>query len=276
MFSQLITFINLMMTTSAMYSISHEYVAKSYNYRQRFLVLHYTACDLKKSLEILTGDSVSAHYVMSDTLISGKRVVYSLVPEEKRAWTQGVSYWRGRNNLNDQGVSLEIVNLGYIDKNGSKQWFHYPDHQIESVIELSRDIIARYDIEPTNVIGHADVSPGRKVDPGPLFPWEKLYNAGVGAWPDKIDVDDYKMKNTNVDIKDFQLKLEKYGYDVNTDGNITSKTTNAVMSFQMHFRPTKYNGVIDVETAAILEALIKKYREYEEIRTNKKIYSRIN
>lgn len=245
-----------------MYEISDEYKAKSYNNRQRFLVLHYTATNLQRSLSILTGDRVSSHYVVPEGPIDGKRKIYQLVPEERRAYTQGVSFWRGRNNLNDQGVSLEIVNLGFEDKkDGGRHWFKFAPYQIDSVIQMSKDIIKRYDIEPTNVFGHGDCAPGRKVDPGPLFPWKQLYENGVGAWPDDSDVQCFmRSLNDNVDVKEFQEGLAKYGYKVNTDGVITAETRNVVIAFQMHFRQTKFDGVIDKESMAILKALLKKYR----------------
>lgn len=244
----------------AKYHVSTEYKAKSFNYRQRFLVMHYTVADLQRSLNILTGNSVSSHYVIPETPINGKRKIYQLVPENKRAWTQGISQWGSRSNLNDQGVSLEIVNRGYVKNNTRICWFPYPDYQIQTVIQLSKDIIARYKIGPVNVVGHSDVSPGRKVDPGPLFPWKQLYHSGIGAWPNDNDVRYFKKKLLlAIDLKIFQKDLRKYGYKTNTNGIYTTETKDAVVAFQMHFRPSKYDGVIDSDTYAILKALLKKY-----------------
>lgn len=243
------------------YIISTEYKATAFNFRQRFLVMHYTVANLKRSLQILTGNRVSSHYVIPTGSVNGVRKIYQLVPESKRAWTQGISQWGSRSNLNDQGVSLEIVNGGFKKQpNGTIKWFPYTDYQIQSVIEVSRDIIARYKLKPINIVGHSDVSPGRKVDPGPLFPWKKLYKNGIGAWPNEEDVRCFRLQMpSRICLKQFQKDLKKYGYKINTNGKYTRQTKNAIVAFQMHFRPSNYNGAIDKETYAILKALLKKY-----------------
>jgi len=223
--------------------------------------LHYTAVNLTESLRILT-KQLSAHYLVPSGTTNGKRIVYQLVPEEKRAWTQGKSSWGNRDNLNDQGISIEIVNLGYaIDAKMKKHWFMFDHHQIQSVVELCDDIIRRYDISPHNVIGHADCSPGRKDDPGPLFPWKQLYMSGVGAWPEQGDVDNFKYQLDGhvFKVEEYQKDLKDYGYNINTDGKVTTQTTVVITKFQMHFRPSKYDGKMDLETFAILKALLKKY-----------------
>ena len=244
------------------YYVNNSLKAKSFNYRQRFLVIHYTAIDLENSIKILTGDKVSSHYLVPDGTLADDGMVYQFVDENLRAWTQGVSYWRGWTNLNDNGVSIEIVNLGFVKTNHSIKWFPYSSSQIELVTNLSNDIIKRYSLDPTNIIGHSDCAPGRKQDPGPYFPWEKLYNNGVGAWPDKEDVLNFQKyySNTQFKLEDVQLDLQNYGYHINTDGQNTETTHNAIVSFQMHFRPAKFDGIMDIESYAILKALIKKYR----------------
>lgn len=258
----LVTCLYFFISKVDMIKISTEYRAKSYNFRQQFLVLHYTAIDLKTSIKVLTGDRVSCHYLVPDGPINSERKIYQLVPDQLRAWTNGVSYWRGKKNVNDQAIGVEIVNLGFIDeKNGTRTWFPFSSFQIDSVIQLSKEIIQRYNIDPTNVFGHADCSPGRKQDPGPLFPWKQLYNNGIGAWYDEVEVKSIMSSlSDSVDLRDFQLDLAKYGYKVNTDGVYTQETKDAVVSFQMHFRQSLFDGMIDKETVAILKALIKKYR----------------
>lgn len=242
------------------YQISHEYKAKAFNYRQRFLVLHYTVADLNQSIAILTGNRVSSHYLVPETPIGGARKIYQLVDENLRAWTQGVSQWGSRTNLNDQGIGVEIVNSGFKLKDGVRVFAPFPDYQIDSVIALCHNIIPRYKIQPTCVIGHADVAPDRKQDPGPLFPWERLYENGIGAWPDKQDVVSFeKSLSDKIEMKAFQIDLKRYGYATNTDGSYTDQTKYAVQAFQMHFRQSNYDGVVDKETYAVLKALLHKY-----------------
>lgn len=143
------------------------------NERIRFLILHYTAVDNASSLKLLTGQNVSAHYLISDRVDSRTRkpVVYGLVSEEKRAWHAGVSNWNGRVNLNDSSVGIEIVNPGFTEGMlGQKTWYPYPQQQINALKTLAREIIRRYSITPDNVLGHSDIAPLRKQDPGRFFP----------------------------------------------------------------------------------------------------------
>ena len=118
-----------------------------------------------------------------------------------------------------------------------------------------------YKIIPTRVVGHLDIAPGRKVDPGPLFPWEKLHKNGIGAWFDEEEVklSMLSKKNQHIDIKQLQTNLKKYGYNIAITGALDEVTRNVIQAFQMHFRPSDYSGNPDLETIAILENLIKKY-----------------
>ncbi len=140
------------------------------------LVLHYTELPLEESLAILGDDSrplrVSAHYVLAED-----GTLYRLVPEDRVAWHAGRSQWRGREGLNATSIGVEIVNL-----HGDRH--DYPDAQIAALIELCREIIARHPaIVPRNVVGHSDIAPRRKIDPGLRFPWAALAASGVGLWP---------------------------------------------------------------------------------------------
>ena len=245
----------------ARFIVNDTYRAIGYNYRQRFLVFHYTAVNFSESVRILTGPYVSSHYLIPEGPVNNKREIYRLVPENLRAWTQGVSYWRGRYNLNDQGIGVEIVNLGYRDINNSRTYFNYTSSQIQSAIELCLDVVRRYKIDPENVIGHSDCSPGRKVDPGPLFPWKLLYDNGCGAWPDQHDVDCcmHNLQYKKIERSRFLRYLKSYGYRIK-DTSIPCEVETVVKAFQMHFRPRLFDGVIDKETYAILMSLMKKYR----------------
>ena len=234
------------------------YPSVSQDERVRFLVLHYTAINTELSLKVLTQKDVSSHYLINDY---DDKQINLLVDETKRAWHAGVSKWKGLDNLYFSSIGIEIVNLG----NSGGVYQPYPDYQIKKVGELARDIVNRYNIQPFNVVGHADIAPGRKPDPGPLFPWKKLYtDYGVGAWYEETDkyllMQQYPWDTmSSVFITDVQNDLKKYGYDVPSNGMIDAQTKNAIIAFQMHFRPEKYDGVVDSETWAILKALNKKY-----------------
>jgi N-acetylmuramoyl-L-alanine amidase len=239
--------------------------AKNADSRIRFLVMHYTEIDEARSLTVLTGDEVSVHYVVPDAprIEKGEPVVYQLVPEDKRAWHAGLSSWQGATELNASSIGIENVNLGPIgEKNGERIWQPYPPAQVDALIKLSRDIVARYNIPPTRVVGHSDIAPQRKIDPGPLFPWRALYDAGVGAWPDEATVAAYlagRDPKAPADVRALQEKLKRYGYDIATDGVLDDKTRRVFSAFQMHFRPSDYAGNADAQSDAIAQALLDKY-----------------
>lgn len=254
-------------------STSH-YPAVGQDERVRFLILHYTALDNYRSLDVLTHQEVSAHYLVPDDFTDS---IYVLVDESKRAWHAGASYWKGINNINFSSIGVEIVNKGYTtttpvsgnpDLATTERYFYdFPQKQIDKVAELAKDIIDRYKIEPVNVLAHSDVAPGRKHDPGPKFPWKKLYtDYGIGAWYEGVQKNMYLSQfpyadtNTPAFILSVQNDLEKYGYEIQKTGIWDEQTKKVITAFQYHFRPERYNGMMDAETWAILKALILKYR----------------
>lgn len=248
------------------YWVDGSHRAKGAEPRIQFLVFHYTVEDFPASLNILTGDNVSSHYLIDTRpeTKSGKPIVLQLVPESMRAWHAGASYWRGRINLNDTSIGIEIVNPGfkYMSAEGTGFWQPFTDSQIALLIALSQDIIQRNGISAVNVVGHSDISPGRKLDPGPLFPWKQLAHVGIGAWPDIQTVNRYlisRQLEPVVDVKELQNNLNRYGYQVSDSGVIDAQTTQVIKAFQMHFRSTDYSGIPDAETLAILDALLEKY-----------------
>lgn len=240
---------------------------KGFNRRIRFLVMHYTAVDFKASVAALTGPSVSAHYLIPDP--SEKTYgeagfkdmrIFNLVDESERAWHAGASQWAGRSNLNDTAIGIEIVNLA-TDEGGLFTFPPYHPTQIAAIKELAVNILQRYpDITPTNVVGHNDISPGRKRDPGPAFPWKELYAAGVGAWYEESTMQNYQaqFKKTLPNKADVISKLSRYGYETSASSS-ESGYINLIRAFQLHFRAQKYDGVLDAETAAVLYALSDKY-----------------
>lgn len=233
------------------------YLAHAKDFRQRTLVLHYTAQNFSKSIELLTGPDVSCHYLIptlhtiDSTYPNKELIVYSLVNEAERAWHAGASRWKERANLNDTSIGIEIVNMATED-----EFVPYPQEQVVLIIELCKNIIVRYpDMTPTQIVAHSDIAVGRKKDPGPLFPWKQLYDNGVGAWYDEDVVQKYiaQFKRDMPSLDQVLSKLHAYGYSPNEDPAALLK------AFQMHFRPENYSGNLDVETAAIAYALCDKY-----------------
>ncbi len=265
--------------------------SENYNSRVSILVIHHTAGNFKGSLDILTKKSarpVSSHYLVpepvDDSYKKKKLKVYQLVDEDKRAWHAGRSYWAGKSSLNDHSIGIEIVNRTYCVKNDGSQDLSdnayqgmsaikrpqricfFPDfaeEQIALVIDLVQDILKRHPrISPVNIVGHSDIAPDRKIDPGPRFPWQRLASIGIGAWPDDEVVVKYwqKYANRNVPIKNIQKALSAYGYKIELTGIMDEQSKNVISAFQMHFRPMNVSGRADAETIAILFALVEKYR----------------
>ncbi len=240
---------------------------KGFNSRIRFLVMHYTAVNFSASINALTGPSVSAHYLVPDPsdpsfIKAGFKElrVFNLIDENSRAWHAGESAWGNRTNLNDNSIGIEIVNEAK-DVNGVFTFPPFNDSQIKAVTELALNILQRYpDISPVNVVAHSDIAPGRKSDPGAAFPWFELYQAGVGAWYDEATKNNYvaRYEQAIPSQDDMVTLFKKYGYDTSKAAT-TSGFKGLVRAFQLHFRQSNYDGVLDVETAAILAALVEKY-----------------
>ncbi|MCW8110215.1 N-acetylmuramoyl-L-alanine amidase [Yersinia intermedia] len=246
------------------YKIDTNNPSVAQNERVWFLVLHYTATDDAESLRILTQGDVSAHYLVKThpENVGGKPVVLQLVPESQRAWHAGVSYWEGRTSLNDTSIGIEIVNKGFTERMLGRKWYPYNESQIELIERLSRDIVERYNIAPTNVVAHSDIAPQRKSDPGPLFPWKRLAEQGIGAWPDDATVAKYINGRNKYDIGSvtvIQQALARYGYQIPQNGVLDNETIQVIKAFQMHFRAQNIRGVPDIETEAIALALVEKY-----------------
>ncbi len=228
--------------------------AKSQDSRVRYLILHYTAIDSPTSLRVLTQQAVSSHYLVDD---GEDFKIYRLVDESRRAYHAGVSSWRGNTTLNPSSIGIEIVNLGFRDSPAGRQWFPFPQGQVDKVIELVRDIVKRHDISPDRVLGHSDIAPQRKQDPGPLFPWKQLAAAGLAVWPDEAEAV-RRLGGFEQQLPDavwLQDRLAQHGYGIVKTGVLDEQTRNVVAAFQMRFRPAKFDGVLDAHTAALLDVL---------------------
>ncbi|WP_279512683.1 N-acetylmuramoyl-L-alanine amidase [Luteimonas aestuarii] len=224
--------------------------------RVQFLILHYTVADFDLSLDILARQGrVSSHYLVREDPVE----VYRLVDESRLARHAGVSEWRGVTSLNASSIGIEIVNPGFTDTPGGRVYAPYPEAQIDVVVELVRQIMARHDIRPEFVLGHADIAPGRKQDPGPMFPWKRLADEGLVPWPDAAQVAARLAHHAVQPLPDvawFQQQLARVGYRVPRHGELDEATRDVISTFQMKYRPGDIRGEPDAETAALLDVVV--------------------
>lgn len=206
------------------------------------LILHYTG--MRSAAEAIqrlrdpappTGIRVSSHYVVDED-----GTVLQLVPDHRRAWHAGVSSWRGRDTLNNHSIGVEIVNPGH-------EWGYrpFPPVQVDAVLRLGLGLVARHSIPARNVVAHSDVAPHRKQDPGELFPWRYLAEAGLGLWPSP---DAPRAPGTLPD------RLVRLGYRVEDDDALPV----VLRAFQRHWRPEAVTGEADAETEARLDGLLHR------------------
>lgn len=233
-------------------AVDASYRASAQDSRVQFLVLHFTSSDFHRALGTLTEGEVSSHYLVRDE----PPTVYRLVDESRRAYHAGVSSWQGNTQLNAASIGIEIVNRGYRPELGG--WQEYPKAQVEVVLELVKDIVRRHKIRPDRIVGHSDVAPQRKLDPGPRFPWKRLAEAGLVPWPNEAQVARRRamFEQRLPEAAWFQAMLERHGYTVPTHGQLDEETTRVIAAFQMRYRPAAFDGVPDAETAAILDVLV--------------------
>lgn len=216
------------------------------------LVLHYTGMPTgAEALDRLRDPEakVSSHYLVEE---DGR--VFRLVPEERRAWHAGVSFWKGQSGLNATSIGIEIVNPGH-----EFGYRPFPDAQIAAVIALVADIRTRWMIEDGRIVGHSDIAPDRKIDPGELFPWKRLAEAGHGLWAEAPAAPGAPLAEGEKGAGVFALQagLTRLGYDCAPSGDYDAHTTTVVGAFQRHWRPERVDGIADGETRARLIALLR-------------------
>lgn len=212
----------------------------------QFIVLHYT--NMRSGAEALKRlcdprAKVSAHYVIEE---DGR--VFKLLEESKRGWHAGKSFWRGITDINSASFGIELVNPGH--QNGYRA---FPAAQMAACAEVMRDLINRYNLSATRApLGHSDVAPGRKEDPGELFPWQALAAEGLGMWPE-VEEDDHG----HAEDKEVQELLRAIGYDCPDHGAYDRATRDALLAFQRHYHPENLTGTPEVETVARLRAMAR-------------------
>jgi N-acetylmuramoyl-L-alanine amidase len=159
--------------------------------------------------------------------------------------------------LNAASIGIEIVNAGDSLAAQGVPWQEYPGAQVDAVVALVKDIVARHGIRPDRILGHSDIAPQRKSDPGPMFPWKRLADAGLIPWPDpaRVAVRRAQYEASLPGIGWFQARLEAHGFDVPGTGQYDEATRRVIAAFQMKYRPARHDGVPDAETAAILDVI---------------------
>jgi N-acetylmuramoyl-L-alanine amidase len=204
------------------------------------LIFHYTG--MKSGEDSLSRMCDSAAEVSTHYFVDENGTITQLVDEEKRAWHAGASFWAGETDINGQSIGIELQNPGH-------EWGYreFPEQQIKSLVGLATDILIRHEIPARNVLGHSDIAPERKQDPGELFPWQRLAAMNVGYWPR------YELETTSPDIAHSKLRenLSSFGY------NPESSLSDIVTAFQRHFRPTNIDGTVDSETALLISNCAK-------------------
>ncbi|WP_044873414.1 N-acetylmuramoyl-L-alanine amidase [Pseudomonas sp. LFM046] len=233
--------------------IDDSYRSVSQSSRVQYVVLHYTSTDLDSSLRLLTRDGVSSHYLIGEQ----PATIYRLVDENRRAWHAGVSEWQGRTWLNASTIGIELANEGYQDTPDGRVYQPYSEAQIDALILLLKDIVKRHNLPLGSIIGHSDIAPQRKVDPGPLFPWKRLADAGLVPWPDAAAVarEQARFAQALPTVGWFQQQLARQGYSTPQTGELDKETRNVIAAFQMKYRQRLYDGEPDAETAALLLVL---------------------
>lgn len=218
------------------------------------LVLHYTGMPTGAEALARLCDAearVSAHYLIEE---DGR--IFALVDEAQRAWHAGVSCWRGHSNINARSIGIEIVNPGH-------EWGYrdFLPAQMEAVAALCREILSRHAIPARNVVGHSDVAPERKTDPGEKFDWPHLAAQGIGLWPE-AQASDIRHQASAVQV---QQRLADYGYGIAITGQWDTQTAQVTTAFQRHFCPERVDSAWDADCQAMLEALLSAASQAPEV-----------
>ena len=216
------------------------------------IVLHYTGMRTGAAALARLRDPqarVSAHYMVEE---DGR--VFTLAPEARRAWHAGRSFWKGATDINALSVGVELVTPGH-----EFGYRPFPEPQVGAVIELVADIRSRWSIPDERILGHSDVAPDRKQDPGELFPWKRLAEAGHGLWAAPAPAPGAALTLGDEGPGGFALQagLARLGFDSPPSGAYGAPTAMIVRAFQRHWRPARVDGAADGETRARLIALLR-------------------
>ena len=217
------------------------------------LLVHYTGMETAEGALARLRDPearVSAHYLIDE---AGR--IYRLVAEDKRAWHAGRSFWAGERDINSASIGIELANPGH-------EWGYraFPEAQMAAFEALAHAVLARHAIPPQRVLGHSDVAPKRKWDPGELFDWTRLARAGIGLWPQPgpfaPEGRTFEAGDRAPEIEDAQVTLGRVGYEIATTGTLDEDTDAVLRAFQRRYRQSRVDGRLDPETAALIEAVL--------------------
>ncbi len=222
------------------------------------IILHYTGMPSASEALLWLANplsEVSCHYFVFE---DGR--IWQMVPESRRAWHAGKSSWHGETDMNSRSIGIEIANAGHDLSKMPPEPSEYPDFpeaQIDAVIRLVADIKARWSIPDARILAHSDIAPGRKVDPGERFPWERLAAAGVGLWPKTVPQNPttlaaYRAGDEGMPVAALQSMLAKFGYGIEITGVYDQRTVDVVTAFQRHWQQGRVDGVADGETLGVL------------------------
>ena len=237
---------------------------RSPNFNERklpisMLVLHYTGMEsgvaARERLCDLAAE-VSAHW-----LVHEDGTVENLVDEGKRAWHAGRGSWNGITDVNSASVGIEIVNGGHNVPLADGSLPPYPDVQILAVTKLAKEIIDRHDIQARNIVGHSDIAPERKKDPGEHFPWAGLAAAGIGIWPGDLPDDlriVFEPNDRDRGIAILQRGLADLGYGASVTGCLDDATQSIIRAVQRRYRPEKIDGIVDMQVMEIIRFLAER------------------
>jgi len=220
--------------------------------RVDMLLLHYTGMETAEAAFDRLKDPtarVSAHYVIEE---DGQ--LTRMVDETRRAWHAGEAYWSGETDINGCSIGIELVNPGH-----EFGYRAFPEAQMEALEVLASRLVTRYSIPKDRVLGHSDVAPIRKADPGELFDWKRLAEAGIGLWPEHMNTADWatlKLGDSGAGVAKLQQDLARFGYEVDVSGSFGAPTTVVVAAFQRHFRPSNVDGIADRETRCMLASVM--------------------
>lgn len=254
-------------------------VMPSPNYGERkddrhpdMILLHYTGMpDATEALEFLRtpASQVSAHYFVFE---DGR--IIQLVQESRRAWHAGAALWAGETDINSCSIGVEIANPGH-----AHGYPDFPKRQIAAVTALCRSIQTRNKIPPVRVLGHSDVAPGRKQDPGEKFPWRTLFDSGIGHWvrPAAITTGGpvLALGDRGEAVTAVQRSLAEYGYGIAVTGNYDSAMHEVVAAFQRHFRPERVDGVCDFSTRQTLHEVLSQRGRAKTIAARAREFARL-
>ncbi|WP_032112736.1 N-acetylmuramoyl-L-alanine amidase [Candidatus Paracaedibacter symbiosus] len=215
----------------------YKYLSPNFNDRPSdkeldLIVIHYTSMQLVNEALTRLCDptaAVSSHY-----LIESNGTLHHLVDDTKRAWHAGVSFWQGERDINGISIGIELDNGGH-----DFDLPFYPACQIEALLSLLTDLVQKYHIPKERIIGHSDIAPTRKRDPGEHFPWQLLHNHGFGLWPETDSV-----RHAPQSVLEVQQCLTAIGYDCPLTDILDAQTSSVIEAFQRHFTPMEITGTI--------------------------------